>query len=275
MSYQFEEGGIYRMPTHFGQVSGARNIPAHVIQDHARYPEVTRFSIHFLTDAALLAKQLPAKLRLAGEPIVTIYFATMKNIQWLAGRGYNVLSYSFPVIYSGESKTVTTNFKAVLWEALPDACISGREDLGFNKLWADIPDPRIFGDVYHYEASWLGFKFIEAQFHASGTATSLPAIPGRADAKGTLNHKYIPKSGHRGAHDSMYFTYWPEFEVQNVQRILIGRGDFHFNRATWEQLPTMHHVINQLAALPVMQTLSATLTFGSGQGAVGNLEILP
>jgi len=275
MSYQFEQGGAYRMPTHFGQVSGARNIPTHIVQDHARFPEVSRFSIHFLTDPALLARQLPARLELACEPIVTIYFSTMKNIQWLAGRGYNVLSYSFPVTYRGAARTQTAHFKAVLWEALPDACISGREDLGFNKLWADIPDPRVFGDSYHYEASWLGFKFIEAEFQAEGSVAALPELPGKAEVRGTLNHKYIPKSGHRGQCDVDYFTYWPEFEVQNVRNILVGRGQFRFNPATWEQLPTMHHVVNRLAELPVRQILSSTLVFGSGQGAVANLEILP
>lgn len=274
MAYIFERGGSYRMPTHFGQVSGARNLPAHVKPDHTKFPETTRFSIHFLSDAAQLEEQLPPGFELAGDPIVTLYFSTMKGIQWLAGRGYNVLSYSFPATFRGRQDTITGHFKAALWEALPDACISGREDLGFPKLWADIPDPRVMGNVHHYEASWLGFKFIQAEFRAEDAVATLPAVRGQAKAVGTLNYKYIPKTGHRGEADVACVTYWPQFESQNVEKILIGKGSFRMPEASWEDLPTMHHVVNRIGKLPVREILSSTLVFGRGQGDVANMQIL-
>jgi len=86
MSYEMERGKVYRMPAGFGPAPGARNLPGHLRVDHAKYPLVTRCSYHFRTDARLLEKQLPNGLKLAGEPIATIYFSTMKQIQWLGQR---------------------------------------------------------------------------------------------------------------------------------------------------------------------------------------------
>lgn len=274
MAYELRAGGSYRMPTHFGEVSGARNIPAHVDVDHARFPILTRFSLHFRTDAALLERQLPRGCRLAGEPIATLYFSTLKQIQWLAGRGYNVLSFSFPATFEGE-EIVTGQFKSVLWESLADPVISGREDLGFNKLWAEIPDPTNSGDRYDYQASWEGFRFIDARFEAQQPVTaSLPPVPGQAETSGTINYKYIPKTGQRGVAEVSQCTFWPHFEASGFERAYLGSGSFEFHRASWEQLPTLHHVVNALADLPVREIVQSSLVWGRGQGDVGDIRIL-
>ncbi|MBN9063357.1 MAG: acetoacetate decarboxylase family protein [Rhizobiales bacterium] len=273
MSYSLDPTKLYRMPASFGPAPGARNLPPHIVPDHARFPRTTRCSFHFLTDGNMLSAMLPAGLRLAGEPIATVYFSTMKGIEWLAGRGYNVLSFSVPATYEGK-RTVTANFKPVLWEGLPDPCITGREELGFNKLWAEIPDPRVSAGRQEYSASWLGFVFAEATFEAVEETASGPTAAARNGVSGTINHKLIPRSGQRGAFDASYLTYWPQFDARNVEKSLAGKGSFRFNKATWEQLPTMHHVVNRLAELPVKKMVGCEYVEGSGQGDVSNIEIL-
>ena len=39
MSYQFEAGRIYRMPTHFGPAPGPRQMPDDVVGDPKRSPQ--------------------------------------------------------------------------------------------------------------------------------------------------------------------------------------------------------------------------------------------
>lgn len=273
MAFERRPGGSYRMPLSFGEVPGARNIPSHVTVDHDRFPEITRFAVHFRTDAAILESQLPPRLTLAGEPIVTLYFATMKRIQWLAGRDYNVLSYSFPCHFAGKRDDVIAQFKAVLWEGLPDPCISGREDLGFPKLWCELPEPRFLDGRHSFEANWLGFRLFEASFEEGEDVGSLPAVPGEAATTGTICHKYIPRTGSPGIADIDQLIYWPQFDAKNVTRVNLGKGEFRFNRARWEDLPTMHHVVNALAGLPV-EILQSEMVWASGQGAVSNLQIL-
>ena len=42
----------------------------------------------------------------------------MKNINWLAGRGYNTLGVRFPARYCGKRDQVSGSYLAVLWEKL-------------------------------------------------------------------------------------------------------------------------------------------------------------
>ncbi|SED97628.1 hypothetical protein SAMN05443249_6095, partial [Beijerinckia sp. 28-YEA-48] len=42
-------------------------------------------------------------------------------------------------------------------------------------------------------------------------------------------------------------------------RFQLGKGCVEFVRSAWEQLPTMFHIINALADLPVIEQRGATL----------------
>ena len=79
-------------------------------------PKVTTLAVSFLTNQEQLAALLPERFELAGEPVVTVYASYMTEIEWLAGRGYNVLGVTFPATFRGEQETVTGSFLTVLWE---------------------------------------------------------------------------------------------------------------------------------------------------------------
>ena len=51
MTYQFEAGRIYRMPTHFGPAPGPRQIPDDIGADPKRSPRRLSVAARFLTDA--------------------------------------------------------------------------------------------------------------------------------------------------------------------------------------------------------------------------------
>jgi len=84
MSYRFEAGRIYRMPTHFGPAPGPRQMPGGVVGDRTRSPRRLSFAASFLTDGTLLERHLPEGFSLAGEPVVTIEFHYVTEIVWLA-----------------------------------------------------------------------------------------------------------------------------------------------------------------------------------------------
>lgn len=69
MSYRFEAGRIYRMPTHFGPAPGPRQLPARVVVDRGRSPRRLSVAASFLTDAMQLERHLPEGFSLAGEPV--------------------------------------------------------------------------------------------------------------------------------------------------------------------------------------------------------------
>ena len=149
MPYHFEPNRIYRMPTHFGLSTGPRQGPdgrKFACKDN---PKTTSLTVSFLTNREQLAALLPPRFELAGEPVVTIQASYMTEIEWLAGRGYNVLGVSFPATYCGEQDHVTGSFLTILWENLTDPIITGREELGFAKVYCELPSPRVLHGSWH------------------------------------------------------------------------------------------------------------------------------
>jgi hypothetical protein len=103
---------------------------------------ITR-SVSFLTNRAQLEELLPERFAVRGEPVVTVFASYMTEIEWLAGRGYNVLGVTIPVSFTGKVDRAVGSFLAVLWENLTDPILTGREELGFAKIYCDLPEPRI------------------------------------------------------------------------------------------------------------------------------------
>ena len=46
-----------------------------------------------------------------------------------------------PVTFQSDAETVEGDFILAMWESLADPVVTGRADLGWPKLWANIPDP--------------------------------------------------------------------------------------------------------------------------------------
>src|SRR2546421_7012124 len=136
MSYQFEAGRIYRMPTHFGPAPGPRQVPDDVVVDAKRSPRRLSVAASFLTDPAVLERHLPERFTLAGEPVVTVEFHHMTDIDWLAGRGYTMIWVSWPATFRGREDRATGKFLAVVWENLADPIITGRCEIGDPQLSA-------------------------------------------------------------------------------------------------------------------------------------------
>ena len=104
MSYRFEAGRLYRMPTHFGPTPGPRQLPPDVVIDRKLSPRLLSVTASFLTDPKLLDRHLPEGFTLAGEPVVTVEFHHMTDIDWLAGRSYAMIWVSWPATFTGRRR---------------------------------------------------------------------------------------------------------------------------------------------------------------------------
>ncbi len=143
MPYRFQAGKMYRMPTHFGPRTGPRQGENSRKFDNRGTPKTTTISVSFLSNREQLEALLPECFEMGGEPIVTAYASYMTEIEWLAGRGYNVLGVSFPATYNGEQDHVSGSFLTVRWENLTDPIITGREELGYAKIYCELPEPTV------------------------------------------------------------------------------------------------------------------------------------
>lgn len=277
MTHRHQPGMMYRMPYGFGPTPGPRQGPGGERFDWTSSPRRQAVAVSFLTAADALDALLPPGFSLAGDPVVTVEIQRFTELEWLAGRGYNTLGVRFPATFHGERDRATGSFLSVLWENLPDPILSGRDELGFAKLYADIPEPRVLRGVEFYEAGWLGHRFMELQAGdlQEGPAVAQPVAGLAGPSDGTLHYKYIPRTGDWGEAEVAQACLTPAAgSAARIERVRHGRGRVAFAAATWEQMPTQFHIVNALAALPQLSEPRAVLMDSRGAKDLTDQRIL-
>ena len=215
-NYEFIPGEWYRMPTHFGPRTGPRRGPDGKKFENIDYPKATRLSVRFLTNRDQLQKMLPEVFAVGAEPVVSVTMSYHTEIPWLAGRGYNTLGVSFPAEFNGEADQARGSFLLVLWENLTDPILTGREELGFSKIYAELPPRRVYEDDTHVMASWLGFKFMDMdltnmeQVEVQSPAPTSSQGQDNGVITGQMHYKYFPRTGEWGKADVSYAVITPD-----------------------------------------------------------------
>lgn len=261
-----DQGTMLRMPVHFGPATGPRRGPDDRRFDWAGVPTRLSLLTQFRTDTAALAKILPPGFSPDGEPIVTVEVQYLSDLGWLAGRGYNTLGVRFPAVHRGARETQGM-FLSVLWENLADPIITGREELGFSKVYCEIPPHRAIDGRRMVEASWLGHQFFRLELTEAGEVD--PATLSRADlgawGAGTLHYKYIPATGEWGKADAAYAVLSPSTgSTMKITQAWRAGGEHAFVESRWEQLPTLYRIVNALAGLPVRERLGGLISRSHG-----------
>lgn len=277
MPYSFIPHQMYRMPTHFGPATGPRQGADGRRFECKDNPKTTSISVSFLTDPAQLKPLLPPAFSLAGEPVVSVAVTYMTEIEWLAGRGYNTLGVSFPATFRGERDTATGSFLTVLWENLTDPIITGREELGFAKIYCELPEPTVLAGEWHATASWLGFRFLD--IHAGNlvqqTPAEIAALTQNATGDGILHYKYMPRTGEWGTADVAYACLTPAATPNRVvNERWAGTGRVHFHSARWEDMPTQYNIVNTFAGLEILELRGASVTKSVGGKDLSDQRIL-
>jgi hypothetical protein len=282
MTAEFKPGVRYRMPAVFGPTPG----PRQKADGTAWKPEETGtmnarwMAVSYLTHRAKLEKLLPPGCALRGDPVVTISLSFFKDLYWLAGRGYGIVFVEFPVVYTGKHETISGTFCPTMWEGLPDAILTGREELGFPKLFADIPDLSVNLErgTAGGQASWFGHTFFELEVHGLQETAGDKKLPGGGGAQ--LWYKYMPRTspgGKEGKDVAYITTSLPppgsagdpspiKFGESNFKKWVAKGGSVQWHRATFEQLPTTFHVVNGLADLDVLEYVGAEMIAFSAPG---------
>ena len=282
MTYQFEKGKIYRMPTHFGPSLGPRQGPDGRTFECKDNPKTTSISVSFLTNSDQIKAILPENFVLLGEPVVTVSATYMKEIEWLAGRGYNTLGVSFSVQFNGERDQAKGNFLSVLWENLTDPILTGREEIGFSKIYCELPEPRVLQGTTTCQASWMGFNFMDMSVYNLNQVELQKPISSTTkneELTGTLHYKYIPHTGgfpsSWGKADIAYVVLTPEKTPNRiVTEMWRGEGKVLFHHARWEDLPTQYTIVNTLSQLEIIEPRGASIVKSIGGKDLSDQRIL-
>lgn len=254
--FKFKPYESYMMPAHFGPVPRGE-------KSSGWYRNVTMMVVPYLTDREKLAALLPEPFSVGEQAVVTVAYACSKDVDWLAGRGYNLVAVTASAVFNGENEQLEGQYSLVWWENLADAILSGRELTGIPKIFGDIPDHIVSDGQWHTSVSHFGSKILDMSIKNLRVPT-LEEIEAAEKAQAGKDHpmawRYLPAVGEFGPavsepttfpSDSVYTGAW------------IGEGTIDWKHLTWEQNPTQCHIANTLAELPVLAYLPAMVTTGS------------
>lgn len=275
MSYSFRNGQRYRMPTHFGPSLGPRQGPGGRRYAGIDRPKQTIVRAAFKADAAQLMEFLPPRFELREPVLLYLTFCYITEADWLAGRGYNTFGVSVPASYKGQKESVEGEFLFVLWENRADPIITGREELGFSKVYSEIPEPQFTGEEVICRASWDGCHFVTLRL-ARLNEIAVEALPEPEPSAGLLHYKYIPRTGAPGEADAEYPVLTPSANPTfKIDRAMIAEDAVcRFRKSTWEELPTLVHIVNALAALSLDACVEATMLWTRGSKDLSDQRIL-
>ena len=282
MSYEFDPKMIYRQPSHFGPQAGPRQGPdgdRHRFDEaNKEWPKQTDWIVNFLSNEDQLAALCPPGFMPVGEPVVTISLTDMRGIPWLAGRGYKMLGAFFNAMYKGEKDTAMGPFLTVLWENLADPICSGREEIGFSKMFCDLPDPWQFEGTTRWCASWEGFTFCNMELSdMKPIPVEEPAMPDVPEGTqlGLLHYRYMPKVGEWGKAEASHAVLTPAANPNDkVTEMYVGKGSVKFHKARWEDMPTQYHIVSGLAELEQKEFRGAMIRHHAGSKSLADQKIL-
>ena len=247
--FKFEEGKCYKMPAHFG---GSYFDP----DAKAIYDDVVTLIFSYTTDGEQLSNYVPEGFELT-KPELSIEFQQCRQVEWMAGSYYNLVSIAAPVRFNGQRDQLEGSFSLVVWENKTTPILTGNM-MGVPKIYADIEDLHILADTYRTRLSFEGSTFLELEMirHQPLDAEEVKAM--NTDIN-SLGWRYIPKVGAPGADLSQPILFPMHNEPNSAW---LGSGKVKWTKSTWDQNPMQFYIINALAELPIIDMKPVILTQG-------------
>jgi acetoacetate decarboxylase len=250
--FRLKNDFTYMMPAHFGGDIFDTSYKA--------TQRATMLSMTFETDRAELERYVPEELELRA-PEVQVALNQLTEINWLGGGKYNLVLVSVPARFNGKKGHVDAAYPLVVWENRTAPILTGREQTGVPKIFADIEDLHVYQPHYATSVSYEGNTFLSMQFEAGGpiTGEDLERAKLQLRSLDLIGWRYIPKVGAPGADLSqlIHFPQWME-----VKKAYTGKGTLQWTELSVMQNPRQHHIIKAIASLPVKKIVHSVLAEG-------------
>ncbi|KAJ1323508.1 salicylate hydroxylase [Microdochium nivale] len=303
-----------RQPVSFGPMTSPRQHPFLSQMHSLPPPKVTTTTVLFRTSATYLRNLLPNTTDFSfASPgsVATASFVTIEldNLAWLGGRGYNVFGlYIHGVKYQKADVSgppTVGSFLPVLFESAADPITTGREELGMPKVFADVEVTRNDKDnsTLRTACSWRGHKFVDVQIDKLAPFDPSAAVPNGASAGGPpagppgsggppgppggppagpneklLVYRYVPAVGRPGEADAEYpvlIDNGMAMGPRDVKRALrSSEASISIDKGDWTKLPTLHHIAESIAEMPIYGVINATVEEGTGLAAFDKVSRL-
>ena len=270
----FKKDGMRIMPVMFGPGGTPRETADgnRYVYKNSKGTTINSYKIIYEVDAITLKKMLPKFFTLS-QPYIILSFNQLRNIGWLAGNGYDLIQIEIPAVFNGCNGEISGTFVPVVWENHADPILTGREQLGWNKIYADMNTPTVNGGIVRGSAYSWGFKFFELELNLNQQPPNpeeFMRVINSKENKGMMHLKYMPRTGGNfDIADIEYITLSPKVwdAPKDVNLDMIPKAETHvcsgkvtWYRAVWNQMPTQFHIVQKLYDLNVKRYIGACNT---------------
>ena len=271
----------WRQPIAFGPMPGPRQDHTGVPRDGHDSTSITA-SIKFKTSRTVLQNLFPTGRKdLSFKNPGTVAYAsitttTLDKMAWLGGGGYSFWAlWIHGVQYTKQDGSVVTgNYLPIMFENLTDPIVSGREELGMPKLFSDI-DVRKTQTNYAITTSWRGATW--GAFNLSNlkemesTQNAVASVSGSDEDATQIVYRYMPTVGseNKGRAAEEYFAAVHLAEEKTAPKLLrcweTSSATINIDGSLgWNKLPTLSHIVERLAEVPVYEIVGAKVTESVG-----------
>lgn len=259
---------FHRMPLGFGPFPGPRQTAQGDKVSGWDKAKSTTYTVVFRAPTNQLQDLLPSPCFQiepskdnAGLATASISFTRLENLPWLAGRGYSLCGlYIHNVVCHGRDDVVRGKYLSVMFENRPDPIISGREELGYAKLFSSL-DENENDQNFSLLIGWEGTVFGEVAINSfSQDVPSDPTLLSHLQLENILHYKYIPRTGSPGEADVEYPTMTPPAPAGSSEietQLFSLSATLKFSPHNFQSLPTLHHITKKLAEIEPIEILGA------------------
>lgn len=269
MAFVRDESKAYLQPVSFG--------PSNIIQPapgkkYYEPGEIHVASITYETDREVLEKFIPECYTL-NDPYVTVALCEFTNLGYLAGKSYNLLNVNVPVHFKGERDDLDADFIICMFENQGEPIYGGRDTMGYNKVYCELPNIEHVGSKYIARANSWDFRFMKMEIDMSQDVPDLETYKANeARSAGKVSYKYLPHV--REKEDPIeinytkpaveYPTILPKWERPDdypyefrTPEMELGSGKIEFYRPEWEDMPSNYQIGVGLSELKVKRVIGA------------------
>lgn len=268
----------WRQPIVFGPLPGPR-------QDRWNYPRPNGLSealstvatVTFKTSGTLLRNLFPSPAYSFVSPNtvaeVSVSVQSIQGLSWLSGKGYKLVTFMFHGVQycQQDGSTIQGSYCPVLFENLTDPILSGRDELGWPKLFSDIEVQQPSHTEYHAVISWNGVQWASVSMttlqEQAVEGTSKNDEVGPASRSHLLVHKYIPTTTDKPCREMADADYTVLVKMSPTvvkQRLRTSAAKFNITPRSEQELPTLYPIVQRLAELPVFEIVDCTVEVVQG-----------
>lgn len=209
---------------------------------------VQSMAIPFHTTRDAAARLLPRWFEPPDDPIVSVSHTMNRGVDYMGGRGYNIVRVSVSAVFRGAEETITSTYAPVIWESDTAPIILGRERGGYAKIFGTIPDAVDGEQTSEFECREYDTTLISGRVDdwKSITGAALASFQQTMANTGSLAWKYIPGSDAEPDADypvrlSARYSY---------TELWHGNGVVGFERPNAVDAPYSSHILAVLAGVP-------------------------